>query len=56
MEKNIKEVFEEFKEFPLSPKYVSDGKISISFDEPEESHLNWRQHSKVFDVWVLKLN
>jgi hypothetical protein len=48
--------FEEFKEFPLSPKYVSDGKISISFDEPEESHLNWRQHSKVFDIWVLKLN
>jgi hypothetical protein len=48
--------FEEFKEFPLSPKYVSDGKLSISFDEPEESHLNWRQHSKVFDIWVLKLN
>ncbi|MHA8067421.1 hypothetical protein V7S76_12175 [Aquirufa sp. ROCK2-A2] len=46
--------FEEFKEFPLNPKFVSDGKISVSFDQPEESHLNWRQHSKVFDIWLLK--
>ncbi len=45
---------EEFKEFPLSPIYVRDGKLNVSFDEPEESHLNWRQHSKVFDVWLLK--
>ena len=44
----------EFKEFQLSPQYVSDGKIDVTFDEPEESHLNWRQHSKVFDVWLLK--
>jgi len=44
---------EEFKEFQLSPKYVKDGKLSISFDEPEESKLNWRQHSKVFDIWLL---
>jgi hypothetical protein len=46
--------FEEFKEFPLNPKFVSDGKISVSFDEPEESHLNWRQHSKIFDIWLIK--
>ena len=45
---------EEFKEFQLSPKYVSDGKITVTFDEPEESNLNWRQHSKVFDIWLLK--
>lgn len=45
---------EEFKEFQLSPKYIKDGKLSISFDEPEESKLNWRQHSKVFDIWLLK--
>jgi hypothetical protein len=46
--------FEEFKEFPLNPKFISDGKITVSFDQPEESHLNWRQHSKVFDIWLLK--
>ena len=31
-----------------------DGKIEVTFDEPEESHLNWRQHSKVFDIWLFK--
>ncbi len=46
---------EEFKEFQLSPKYVKDGKLSVTFDEPEESKLNWRQHSKVFDIWLLQM-
>jgi len=45
---------EEFKEFQLSRKYVSDGYIKVSFDQPEESHLNWRQYSKVCDIWLLK--
>jgi len=45
---------EEFKEFPLSQKYVSDGRIEVSFDQPEESHLNWRQQSKICDIWLLK--
>lgn len=45
---------EEFKEFPLTQKYVSDGKIEVTFDQPEESHLNWRQQSKVCDIWLLK--
>lgn len=46
---------EEFKEFPLNPKFFSDGSIKLSFDQPEESHLNWRQHSKVSDIWLIKL-
>jgi hypothetical protein len=46
--------FEEFKEFLIPQKYLSDGTIEVTFDEPEESHLNWRQQSKVCDVWVLK--
>ena len=45
---------EEFKEFKISPKFVSDGKLSVTFDQPEESHLNWRQQSKVCDIWLLK--
>ena len=45
---------EEFKEFQLSRKSVSDGYIKVSFDQPEESHLNWRQYSKVCDIWLLK--
>jgi hypothetical protein len=45
---------EEFKEFHLSKRFFCDGKIELSFDQPEESHLNWRQHSKVCDIWLLK--
>jgi hypothetical protein len=45
---------EEFKEFHLPQKYVSDGKIEVTFDQPEESKLNWRQHSKICDIWLLK--
>jgi hypothetical protein len=48
--------YEEFKEFPLNPKYVSDGKIDVTFDQPEESKLNWRERSKVTDVWLIKMN
>ena len=45
---------EEFKEFPLTQKYVSDGKIEVTLDQPEESKLNWRSQSKVCDIWLLK--
>jgi hypothetical protein len=48
--------YEEFKEFEVPTQLVSDGKIEITFDEPEESQLNWRQKSKVCDVWLLKQN
>ncbi|MEO8766602.1 MAG: hypothetical protein ABI416_20035 [Ginsengibacter sp.] len=45
---------EEFKEFPVASKYISDGKIKVTFDEPEESKLNWRKKSKICDMWLLK--
>jgi len=45
---------EEFKEFLVPQKLVRDGFLQISFDIPEESHLNWRQHSKVCDIWLIK--
>ncbi len=48
--------YEEFKEFPLNPRFVSDGKIDVTFDQPEESTLNWRQRSKVSDVWLIKMS
>lgn len=47
---------EEFKEFLIDRKHVSGGRLEITFDEPEESHLNWRQHSKVCDIWLLKIS
>lgn len=45
---------EEFKEFPVASRLVRDGRIEVTFDEPEESKLNWRQKSKVCDIWLLK--
>ncbi|MEX2514376.1 MAG: hypothetical protein WD398_15845 [Cyclobacteriaceae bacterium] len=46
--------YEEFKEFPLPGELISEGKLKISFDKPGEEHLNWRQQSRVTDVWVIK--
>ncbi|MGA0555239.1 hypothetical protein ACO2Q8_01200 [Larkinella sp. VNQ87] len=45
---------ETFKEWIVPLSLTQDGRISVSFDEPEESHLNWRQRSKISDVWLLK--
>lgn len=43
-----------FKEWVVPLNANADGKITITFDEPEESNLNWRQNSKVYDIWLLK--
>jgi hypothetical protein len=45
---------ETFKEWIVPLSLTQDGRISVTFDEPEESQLNWRLHSKVSDVWLLK--
>jgi hypothetical protein len=46
--------FEQFKEFPLPKELIKHGKLKITFDEPDEGHLNWRKQSRVTDVWILK--
>ena len=46
--------FEQFKEFPLPKELIKDGKLIITFDKPDEEHLNWRKQSRVTDVWILK--
>ena len=46
--------FEQFKEFPLSKELIKDGKLKLTFDKPNEEHLNWRQQSRVTDVWLLR--
>lgn len=46
--------YEEFKEFPLPKDLIEDGKLKISFDKPNEEHLNWRKQSRVTDVWLLR--
>jgi hypothetical protein len=45
----------EFKEFAVPPELVKDGKLVLTFDLPtDEAHLNWRQQSRVSEVWLLK--
>lgn len=45
---------EGFKEFVVPKHVVGDGKMQITFDTPEESHLRWNIYSSVSDVWLIK--
>ncbi len=42
------------KEWIVPHALTRDGEISVTFDKPEESQLNWRQYSKISDIWLLK--
>ncbi|NND34755.1 MAG: hypothetical protein HKN76_19370, partial [Saprospiraceae bacterium] len=44
----------QFKEFIVPRSLVGDSKIHVTFDQPEESQINWRNHSRISDVWLLK--
>lgn len=44
----------EFKEFSVPQDLLKDGTILLTFDVPEESHLNWRQQSRLTELWLLK--
>jgi len=44
----------EIKEFPVAPEYVKDRKLVLTWDPPvNEEHLNWRQRSRLAEVWVI---
>lgn len=43
-----------FKEWIVPLEISRKGHMEVTFDLPEESHLNWRQHSKISDIWLLK--
>jgi hypothetical protein len=45
---------EEFKEFVVPRSLIGDGKITLTFDRPEESHMRWRYFSRISDVWLIK--
>ena len=45
----------ENKDFPVPAKYLEDRKIELTWDRPtDEGHLNWRQYSRLAEVWLLK--
>ena len=45
---------EKFKEFIVPKRLVGDGKLRLTFDQPEQSQINWRKHARVSDVWLIK--
>ncbi len=44
----------EIKEFPVPRKAVQSGQITVTWDRPDEAHLNWRQQSRITEIWLLK--
>jgi hypothetical protein len=45
----------EFMEFPVPAELLKHGRLVLTFDPlPDEAHLNWRQQSRVSEVWLLK--
>jgi hypothetical protein len=44
----------EFKEYPVSREYVKDRRLVLTWDRVAEPGLNWRQRSRLAEVWLLK--
>ena len=44
----------EFKEYPVPPPLSASGSLRLTWDDVDESHLNWRQQSHVAEVWLLR--
>jgi hypothetical protein len=45
----------EFKEFPVDPKFLKAGKVVLTWDKATgEENLNWRDKSRLAEVWLLK--
>jgi hypothetical protein len=47
----------EIKEFPVPPELLKDRRLVLTWDKPEgEESLNWREHSRLAEVWLIKKN
>lgn len=44
----------ELKEYRVPAAALADRKIVLTFDPIDESHLNWRQHSRLSEVWLIR--
>ncbi|GAA5224741.1 hypothetical protein GCM10025777_53720 [Membranihabitans marinus] len=44
----------EVVEISVPKKLTADGKLTITWKELEESHLNWRYQSRLNEVWLIK--
>jgi hypothetical protein len=45
----------EFNEFPVPAECLRGGRLELTFEIPgDEGHLNWRQRSRLSEVWLLR--
>ena len=44
----------EIKEFPVPPEQIKDRKIAVTFEDINEDNINWRQQSRITEVWLIK--
>jgi hypothetical protein len=44
----------EIKEFPVPPECLSHGKLLLTWDDINEDNMNWRQQSRVAEVWLIR--
>ncbi len=43
------------KQFPVEAKYLKGGKLVLTWDRPkDEGNLNWRQKSRLAEVWLIR--
>jgi hypothetical protein len=43
----------ELKEYPVPAAALADGRLVVTFEPIDESHLNWRQYSRVSEGWLI---
>jgi hypothetical protein len=45
----------ERKQFLVDPKFLKEGRLVLTWDRPaDEGHLNWRNKSRLAEVWLLR--
>ncbi|HEV3303744.1 MAG TPA: hypothetical protein VG055_29090 [Planctomycetaceae bacterium] len=42
------------QEFEVPAKTLTDGRITLNWAKLDQSHLNWRQHHYVTDIWLIR--
>jgi len=45
----------EIKEFPVPSSLIKQGKLILTWDDLDETFLNWRKQSRVCEVWLIKI-
>ncbi len=44
------------KEYVVPPGALADGRLIVTFDPIDESNLNWRQHSRLSEAWLIAVS